>query len=73
MRKIALYKIPEVLEEAEISDASVLERYNESLKSMNPRAQEVLGKFGDFKGELKGGGGCSYRRHAAKNFGRKIK
>ena len=43
--KVQLYKIPEVLEEAEILDDSTLPKYKESLKSMNPRAQATLGKY----------------------------
>ena len=61
-RKVALYKIPEVLEEAEILDGSLLEPYNDSLKSLNPRAQEVLGRFKIINGELAGSGPLMFVR-----------
>lgn len=51
---IPLYKIPEVLEEAEFLDGSILPAYQESLKSMNPRAQQTLGKYAVVDGDLAG-------------------
>lgn len=50
--KVPLYKIPEALEDAEILDASILPKYNESLKLLSPKAQETLGKFQDIEGQL---------------------
>ncbi len=51
-RKVALYKIPEVLEEAEFLGDSILRKYNETIQSYNERAKETLWKFGGTNFEL---------------------
>ena len=54
-RQVSLYKISEVLETARILDSSVLEAYNESIKSYNSKIARVsLGEFGRLDGELTG-------------------
>jgi len=51
-KEVNLYKIPEILEKAKILDDSVLDAYNDSIQSFNPKARETLGKFRKSNGDL---------------------
>ena len=55
-REVVLYEIPKTLEVARVLDDSVLEKYNDSVKSAysSERAREVLSRFGKYNGELTG-------------------
>src|SRR3989344_1160218 len=55
-RETVLYEVSKTLEIVRVLDASVLNEYNESVRSAynSDRARAVLSRFGEFKGELTG-------------------